>query len=183
LLGHIQAPDSIQIACTMKWYFISGAVLLITALIEASLLPAALGTVLRPGLVLVVSAVWAALHGSDGFAWALSGGLMLDLMSSVPLGLTSLGLLIGNAVATILDRAPIPSRLFRTTTWVAIVTVVSHGIILIGLALSGKVVDVGYSTVTVILPLMLLNPVLAIPVYAIMNAIDLRIKRQHKSLA
>ena len=166
----------------MKWYFLSGIFLLATALIEASLLPAAIGTALRPGLVLVVSAVWASLRGSDGFAWALGGGLMLDLMSSMPLGLTSLCLLIGNTVATILDRAPIPSRLFRTTTWVAIVTVVSHGLMLIGLALSGKVVDVGYATINVILPLMILNPVLAIPVYAIMNAIDQRLKRRQSIL-
>ncbi len=107
---------------------------------------------------------------------------MLDLMSSMPLGLTSLCLLIGNTVATILDRAPIPSRLFRTTTWVAIVTVVSHGLMLIGLALSGKVVDVGYATINVILPLMILNPVLAIPVYAIMNAVDQRLKRRQSIL-
>ena len=166
----------------MKWYFLSGIFLLTTALIEASLLPAAIGTALRPGLVLVASAVWASLRGSDGFAWALGGGLMLDLMSSMPLGLTSLCLLIGNTVATILDRAPIPSRLFRTTTWVAIVTVVSHGLMLIGLALSGKVVDVGYATVNVILPLLILNPVLAIPVYAIMNAIDQRLKRRQSIL-
>jgi len=166
----------------MKWYFLSGVFLLATALIEASLLPAAIGTALRPGLVLVFSAVWASLRGSDGFAWALGGGLMLDLMSSMPLGLTSLCLLIGNTVATILDRAPIPSRLFRTTTWVAIVTVVSHGLMLIGLALSGKVVDVGYATINVILPLMILNPVLAIPVYAIMNAVDQRLKRRQSIL-
>ena len=166
----------------MRWYITSFLVLLTSALIDSSLLPAVFGSSIRPGVVLVVSAVWTALRGKDGFAWALGGGLMLDLMSSAPLGLTSLGFLLGNAVATILDRAPIPSRLFRTTTWVAIVTVISHGVILIGLALSGKNVDVGYATISVILPLILLNPVLAIPVYAIMNAVDIRFRRRQQSM-
>jgi rod shape-determining protein MreD len=162
----------------MRWYIASGLLLLLLALTESSVLPTALSNAIRPNLVLIVSAVWAALRGSDGFAWALAGGLMLDLMSSVPLGLTSLSLLVGNVVATLLDRAPIPSRLFRATTWVAIVTVVSHGIILMGLALSGRYVDVPYAMTTVILPLMLLNPVLAIPTYAILNTIQQRVRRQ-----
>lgn len=162
----------------MRWYILSVMVLLLMALTESSVLPAALGNNIRPNLVLVASAVLAALSGRDGFAWALGGGLMLDLMSSVPLGLTSLSLLVGNAVATVLDRAPIPSRLFRATTWVAIVTVVSHGIILIGLSISGRNVDVGYATTAVILPLMLLNPVLAIPTYVILSSIQGRLRRQ-----
>jgi rod shape-determining protein MreD len=162
----------------MRWYIISGLVLLTLALLESSVLPISLAGSIRPSLILIVSAVLAALRGSDGFAWALAGGLMLDLMSSVPLGLTSLSLLVGNAVATMLDRAPIPSRLFRATTWVAIVTVVSQGVTLIGLAVAGRYVDVGYATTTVILPLMLLNPVLAIPTYVILNSIQERLRRQ-----
>jgi rod shape-determining protein MreD len=162
----------------MRWYILSGIVLLALAVTESSMLPAALENTLRPSLVLIVSAVWASLRGSDGFAWALAGGLLLDLMSSVPLGLTSLSLLMGNAVASLLDRAPIPSRLFRTTTWVAIVTVVAHGITLIGLSISGRVIDVSYAMATVILPLLLLNPVLSIPVYVLLNGVQMRLRRQ-----
>jgi rod shape-determining protein MreD len=162
----------------MRWYILSIVVLLALALAESSLLPIALGGGIRPNLILIVSAVVAAQSGSNGFALALGGGLMLDLMSSVPLGLTSLSLLIGNAVATVLDRAPIPSRLFRTTTWVAIVTVVSHAIILMGLAISGKAIDVSYYTTNVILPLMLLNPLLAIPTFVVVNTFLEQVRRQ-----
>jgi rod shape-determining protein MreD len=162
----------------MRWYFLSIVVLLLLALTESSLLPAALGGSLRPSLILIVSAVVAAQSGSNGFAMALGGGLMLDLMSSVPLGLTSLSLLIGNTVATVLDRAPIPSRLFRTTTWVAIVTVVSQGITLIGLAVSGRSIDVSYYTTNIVLPLMIVNPLLAIPTFVVVNAALERVRRQ-----
>ena len=166
----------------MRGYIFPFLLLLVLAVAESSLLPPVLASNIRPNLILVVSAVWTALRGSDGFAWALGGGLMLDLMSSVPLGLTSLSLLLGNVVATILDRAPIPSRLFRATTWVAIVTVVSHGIILIGMAISGKTIDVGYATLTVIMPLMLLNPVLSIPIYAVLNSVNERLRGQATGL-
>jgi rod shape-determining protein MreD len=162
----------------MRWYILSIVVLLTLALAESSLLPIALGGGIRPNLILIVSAVVAAQSGSNGFALALGGGLMLDLMSSMPLGLTSLSLLIGNAIATVLDRAPIPSRLFRTTTWVAIVTVVSHGITLMGLAISGRAIDVSYYTTNVILPLMILNPLLAIPTFVVVNSILERVHHQ-----
>jgi rod shape-determining protein MreD len=162
----------------MRWYILSIVVLLVLALTESSLLPVALGGGLRPNLILIVSAVVAAQSGNNGFAMALGGGLLLDLMSSVPLGLTSLSLLVGNTVATVLDRAPIPSRLFRTTTWVAIVTVVSQGVTLIGLAISGRSIDVSYYTTNVILPLMILNPLLAIPTYVVVNTFLEQARRQ-----
>jgi rod shape-determining protein MreD len=166
----------------MRWYVLSAVILLALAVAEASLLPAAVGNVLRPNLILIVSAVWASLRGSDGFAWALGGGLLLDLMSSVPLGLTSLSLLLGNAVATLVDRAPIPSRLFRTTTWVAIVTIVAHGLTLVGLSISGRAIDVGHATTTVIFPLLLLNPLLSIPVYVILNRVNEQIRGQQTAV-
>lgn len=81
----------------MRWYILSIVVLLALALAESSLLPIALGGGIRPNLILIVSAVVAAQSGSNGFALALGGGLMLDLMSSVPLGLSSLSFLIDHS--------------------------------------------------------------------------------------
>ena len=161
----------------MREYVFSIALLVVLAVTESSLLPAALKDNLRPNLILIVSAIWTALRGSDGFALALGGGLMLDMMSSVPLGLTSLSLLLGNVVAGILNRAPIPSQLLHSTTWVAIVTVVSHSILLAGLAVSGKQVNVVYATTNVILPLLLLNPLLAIPVHLLAKVIERQLYR------
>jgi rod shape-determining protein MreD len=162
----------------MRGYIFSIALLIVLAVTESSLLPAALGANLRPGLILIVSAVWASMQGSDGFALALGGGLLLDLMSSVPLGLTSLSLLLGNVVASILNRAPIPSRLFHATTWVAIVTVVAHSVTLIGLAISGTQVNIVFATVNVILPLLLLNPLLAIPTYLLARLIQDQLRKE-----
>lgn len=162
----------------MRGYIFSIALLLVLALAESSLLPATLGSNLRPNVVLIVTAVWASMRGSDGFALALAGGFMLDLVSSVPMGLSSLSMLLGNAIATVLNRAPIPSPLFHTTTWVAIVTVVSHSIILTGIAVSGQQLDVVYATTNVILPLLIVNPLLSIPVFFLARAIKEQLRRQ-----
>ncbi len=164
----------------MRWYVLSIVSLLALALAESSLLPGALGTNLRPNLVLIVTAVVTAQRGSDGYAMALAGGFLLDLMSSVPTGLTSLSLLLGNAVASLLDRAPIPSRLIRATTWVAIVTVVAHGVTLVGLSIGGRNVDVGYASTNVVLPLMILNPLIAIPTYGVVNILIERARREER---
>ena len=161
----------------MGGYLFSIALLMVLAVIESSLLPAALGDNLRPNLILIISAVWTAIRGSDGFALALGGGLLLDMMSSTPLGLTSLSLLLGNVVAGVLNRAPIPSQLLHSTTWVAIVTVVSHSILIAGLAISGRQVNVVFAMVNVILPLLLLNPLIAIPVHVLAQVIDRQLRR------
>ncbi len=158
----------------MRWHAGSGLLLLVLALAEASLLPAVLGDAVRPSLVLIAASVWVAVRGRDGFVWAFAGGLMLDLMSSVPVGLFSFSYLIGNAVATMLDRAPIPSAALRASTWVALAGVVSQGVMLAGLALAGWQIDIIHAMTSVVLPLLLINPALALPAYFILNRLSLR---------
>jgi len=164
----------------MRQYFAAGMLLLVLAVVESSFLPAVLGGSLRPNLVLVVVSVWAAIRGSEGYVWAFMGGLFLDLTSSLPVGLYSFSLLIGNVAATIVDRAPIPSPAIRAATWVAMVTVVSNGLILAGLAITGVQFDILYAMTNVILPLLIINPALAIPTYVVLNRVNLRLKSQEK---
>ncbi len=162
----------------MRWHVGAFVVLLALALTETSLLPAALGGGLRPGLVLIATSVWVALRGMDGLFWVFLGGFMLDLTSNLPVGLTSLSLLLGNVVATIVDRAPIPSATVRASTWVALVTVVSYGLSIAGMAISGLDVDVVYAMTNVILPLLVINPALAVIAHAALNQVNLRQRRR-----
>lgn len=162
----------------MRWQVGAFVVLLALTLTETSLLPAALGDRLRPGLVLIATAVWTALRGADGLFWVFVGGFMLDLASNLPVGLTSLSLLLGNVVAGILDRAPIPSATARASAWVAIVTVVSYGLNIAGLALSGLQVDVVYAMTNVILPLLIMNSALAVIAHAALNQVNQRQRRR-----
>ncbi len=162
----------------MRWHVGALVVLLVLALAETSLLPVAIGDGLRPSLVLIATAVWVALRGVEGLFWVFVGGFMLDLTSNLPVGLTSLSLLLGNVVAAILDRAPIPSAAVRSSTWVALVTVVSYGLNIAGMAVSGLDVDVVYAMTNVILPLLVINPALAVVAHVALNQVSLRQRRR-----
>ncbi len=161
----------------MRWQVGTFGVVLALALAETSLLPAIVGDGLRPSLVLITTSVWVALRGSEGLLWVFVGGFVLDLTSNLPVGLMSLSLLLGNMVASILDRAPIPSPTVRASAWVALVTVVSYGLNMGGLAISGLDVDVVYAMTNVILPLLVLNPALAIVAHGALNQVNLRQRR------
>ena len=165
----------------MRWYVAGFVFLLALALVETSTLPAVLGGNLRPSLVLIATSVWVAIRGTEGFIWVFLGGFMLDLMSSMPVGLMSLSLLLGNVLAIIVDRAPIPSQTIRASTWVALVTVVSYGLSVAGMALSGLEVDIVFAMTNVILPLLVINPVLAIVVYFVLNRVNMRLQRGEAS--
>ncbi len=67
--------------------------MLAAALLQATLLPRLRVLGGQPDLVVVIVLAWAILdHGREGMAWAFLGGLCLDLLSGVPLGISSLAL-------------------------------------------------------------------------------------------
>jgi rod shape-determining protein MreD len=132
---------------------------------------------LRPELVLIVSSVWAALTGTEGFFWAASGGLLLDLLSGAPLGANAASLMLGNVAAAALDTVPIPSTLFRCTNWVAVTTLVSHIALVIVLRLSGQAVDLITVFLNTILPLLLINPVTSILAYGLLSRYDASLRQ------
>ena len=149
--------------------------LLLLAVMESSLLPPVIGAGFRPNLVLIAASTWASLRGSEGFFWAAGGGFLIDMLSGGTMGMNATAYLLGNLAALAFDRIPIPSQIFRTTNWVAITTAVAHFFMLIWLALIGRPFDVGYALLNVILPMMLLNPSLALVAYAALSRVHLRL--------
>lgn len=164
----------------MRRYVFGFILLLALTLVETSLLPPIISGSARPSLVLIFTSVWTAICGAEGYVWAFTGGFMLDLISSLPAGLYSASLLIGNLAATLLDRAPIPSPSVRAAAWVAMVTITSNAFILAGLAISGTPVDILYATTNIILPLAVINPLLAVPIYPVLNRIHLLLRTRER---
>lgn len=156
--------------------------LMLTAwLLEISLIPTLLPAGLRPGLVLVVSAVWASLRNTEGLLWAAGGGLLLDLASAGPFGANMAGLVLGNVLAMGFDRIPVPSRLFRATNWVAVVTLVFHAVLIAGLGFTGMNLDgtfVEFALGSRVLPLMLINPLLSLVVFVLARPVHDWLARQ-----
>jgi rod shape-determining protein MreD len=166
----------------MRRHIFAAALLLLLAVAEGSFWPSLTGIRLRPEMILIASSVWAALTGTEGFFWAAGGGLLLDLISGAPLGANAAGLMAGNVAALLLDTLPIPSTLFRCTNWVAVTTLVSHIVLIIVLRLNGQAVDLITVFLNTILPLLLINPVVSILVYSLLNRYNARL-RQSELLA
>ena len=140
--------------------------LMFLAIVESSFLPALFGPSFRPNLVLIVASTWASMRGAEGFFWAAGGGMFIDLLSGAGIGLNATAYMIGNLVAVGFDRIPIPSRIFRSTNWVAITTAVAHTFMLIWLAVIGKQIDFAYALTNIMIPMLLLNPSLALIAYS-----------------
>jgi len=164
----------------MRRHVYAGLVIALFALLESSFLPSALGTLPRPNLVLILTATWAAIRGDEGFVWAFFGGLLLDLLSGAPFGINTAGLVLGNTAAILLDRVPIPIETLRATNWVAMTTVVFYSVTLIVLALAQRPFDIPLAFSTVVLPALIINPVLAIPTYVVLRALQLRLRERDR---
>ncbi|MCS6846996.1 MAG: rod shape-determining protein MreD [Anaerolineae bacterium] len=166
----------------MRRHIIAGIVITLLTVVESSLLPLLLGAGLRPNLTLVVCATWAALRGDEGFIWAIGGGLLLDLQSSAPFGTHTAGLMIGNALAATLDRAPIPVPILRTLNWVLITTVVYYVTSLIVLAFAGRTFDISIGFTAVVLPNLAANLILTVPAHIVLNRLQMRLREQERFL-
>ena len=164
----------------MRRHVFAAIVILLLAMLETSVLPAVLGTLPRPNLVLVAASAWAALRGDEGFVWALGGGILLDLFSSVPFGAHTAGLILGNVLAALLNRLPLPAEFFRVTNWVAVTTIVFHSVALIVLTLAGRAFDPGRALTTTILPLLAINPVLSLLAYALLAPLQRQLNEQER---
>jgi rod shape-determining protein MreD len=162
----------------MRRHIFAAVLLLLLAIAEASLWPSLTGIRLRPELVLIVSSVWAALTGTEGFFWAASGGLLLDLLSGAPLGANAASLMLGNVTAAALDTVPIPSARIRCTNWVAVTTLVSHIALLILLRLNGQAIDLVKVFFNTVLPLLLINPATALLVHIVLSRYEAHLRQE-----
>jgi len=166
----------------MRRHVIAGVVIILLTIVESSLLPAALGDAPRPNLVLIVSATWAALRGDEGLLWAMGGGLLLDLQSGAPFGLHMVGLITGNALAALLDRAPIPIPIVRSLNWVLVTTATYHIVALIVLGLVRRTFEFSTGFTNVVLPSLVANLILAIPVHVVLTRLWMQLRQGERFL-
>lgn len=112
----------------------------------------------------------------DGLIWALVGGLMLDLLSILPLGATSAALMLIvfaiNSVAQQLFRLRILFLLAITPVATLFLTVYSY----LGLALLGNFYDIPSVIRLVLIPTMIYNLVAVLPVYAFVRWLQRRLE-------
>lgn len=161
----------------MRRFLVPILVVLLACALESSLLPPFFRGAWRPGLTLVVASIWAHLSDIDGAIALFAGGIALEAISGLPFGINVFALMLGNGVAVLVDRAPIPSALFRATNWVAVTTLVYHLAIIGMQTIRGVEIDLAAATTTVVIPLLLFNPLLSIPVFFGVRALIPRLRR------
>jgi len=78
---------------------------LLAALLETSVLPELTLFGIKPDLVFALTVVVAMVIAfEDALAWAVVGGVLLDAMSALPIGATTLALLVVTGMATLAGR-------------------------------------------------------------------------------
>lgn len=121
---------------------------------------------ISPNLLLVIVVSWSLAHGvRDGLLWAFIGGLGVDLVSGLPLGTSPLALMPCCSLAGIGRHSIYAQSVFWPMLLVALATPLHGWIVLLIQQFLGMPVDWLNSTVHVILPELILNVLLTIPVY------------------
>ena len=118
----------------------------------------------RPDLVLLAVIGWGLAGGSEeAMVWGLVGGVVLDMLSGVPIGTTSITLiLIALLVSLYEDR--IWEANFLTPLGITLIgSLIFHIMSLGAIMLMGREIDMSYMFSRVILPSTFFNLLLAIP--------------------
>ncbi len=127
-----------------------------------------------PQLPFLVALSWGLLHDlEEGITWAFVGGLLVDLFSVGPTGLTALAWMLGIALAVFIAQAFPTSRVIMPVLVSALATIVYLALHMLLLRLFGY--QTTLSMATALLPLAALHAVLILPVYWLMYTVDRRL--------
>lgn len=121
-------------------------------------------------LVLVILAAWALQERvATSWQWALVAGALVGFVSGLPWFVPLVGYLLIIGVARLLQRRVWQAPLLAMFTVSFIGTLMMHILSVISLRLSGDPLPLGDSFSLITLPSILLNLLLAIPVYAVIR--------------
>jgi rod shape-determining protein MreD len=109
---------------------------------------------------------------TEGFAWAIVGGIMQDLLNGLPTGTTALALVavafMVNAVVGVVDRHNLvipPLAMLAGTVLYQLILVVLLAV------LTGRALAIGYTITSITLPTLIYNVILTLPVFRLMGLV------------
>lgn len=172
--------------------YLSILVLGVAAALSASLLPQALAFVMelgssavplladtrgQLGLVMLLVLCWS-LHASmtEGYVWALVGGISLDLLSVLPLGTSSAALLIMVYAINRLSQQLLRARIVLLLAMAAVATLFMAAYTYAALVLLGYTYDLWAVGRFVLLPTLLYNLAAVLPLFAIVRFFQRRLE-------
>jgi rod shape-determining protein MreD len=124
-------------------------------------------------LVLLIIASWAMQdHPRDEWAWALIGGLLMSLVSALPVWLPFAGYFGVTGLALYFKRRvwqlPLLALFVVVFSGTALINLLSFA----ALRLSGRSIDLSETLNLILLPSLLLNLLLAIPVHGLITEVS-----------
>lgn len=159
-------------------YYVGVPLVVLGALIEASVLPLFRIAGLQPNLVLVILVAWLMVRGSsEAFVLIPIGGVVLGLTESAPLGtaliaLAPIALLHDLHGAHLREGGIIPAVAFTV-----LMTVVFHLVYLLAYTVSGQSGDWIGAFLRVTVPACLLNVIVLLPTYLILSGLNQESRR------
>ena len=151
-------------------FIIAVGVMLVAALVQATLISRIRFLGACPNLILVMVVSWALLRGVPAaLPIAFVAGLFFDLLAGLPLGASSLGLMATTFLAGLGTRRVFASNVLWPAFIVALATPLYAFFVLVALQFNGLTIDWAEMAVQVVAPEMVLNVLLTLVVYPIMR--------------
>ena len=153
--------------------------LAVVALLQATVAPHVVILGARPDLMLLTVVSWTVLRGMrEGVVWGFAGGLCLDLFSGGPFGLSALVLVAISFLSGLGETTIYRGRIVLPVV-VALAATPIHGFLYLGLLyITGHSVYWLDTLLRVMLPSMIFNGLLIIPIYALLQWLHRRTGRE-----
>jgi len=152
-------------------FYIAIPLMAVLAVLQTAVLPRFPIVGLIPQLPFLVALSWGLLRDmEEGITWAFVGGLILDLFSIGPTGLTALAWMIAVAVALFVAQSFPTSRVILPALDAAFSTLVYLALYFLLLRLFGY--QTSLEIATALPPLALLHGLLILPIYWLMYTVD-----------
>lgn len=146
-----------------------------SALIQATLIPQLNPIQLQPNLVLVLVLIWTAAHGvGEGILWAAGVGFLLDLLAMDTLGTNGLGLLVVVLIGGLARRRFFQSGLVFPMLLTLVAAFVGPLIVLVVRDLAGAAPVGLQPALRILVPQALLAMIVVPPLYLVGAVLDRR---------
>jgi rod shape-determining protein MreD len=163
--------------------YLSFAILFSLALVQSTVTPNVKLLGVQPDLMLMVVVSWSLLRGSEeGMLWALIGGIMIDMFSTVPFGASTLALLITSFLSGLGHRNIFRLALLVPALVIPVATLL-YQLILYGLLYAfGSRTNLMITLSRIVFPSMLVNTLGMPIVYLTARLLHRRTKREEIAL-
>ena len=159
--------------------YVIAVLLILLALLQATLMPAIPYVEIRPDLVLLLVLAWTMVRGiSEGAVGAVVGGLALDIFSPLPLGSHALAMLVTIVPVGRLGAPFYRGNLAFPISGAFLATVLYNVLLLLLSSILGYKVLWGGLLWRVVLPMALIEATLMPLVYWALDRIDRRVHRR-----